>query len=78
IDGTDKIQIVELLEHKVVSIIHKGSYDKLEESYKKLIDFTIKYNYDIIGSPKEIYFNSIHDVNEDELKTEVEFPVIKM
>ncbi|MDR1721961.1 MAG: GyrI-like domain-containing protein [Methanobrevibacter sp.] len=77
-ENKDKIQVVELLEHTVVYTIHKGPYTTLEETYKKLAEFTIKYNYDIIGSPKEIYFNSPLEVEESELVTEVQFPVIKM
>jgi effector-binding domain-containing protein len=77
-DGTDKIHVVELLEHRVLSILHEGSYKTLEKSYKQLAEYSIKYNYDIIGSPKEVYLNSPHEVIEDDLLTEIQFPVIKM
>jgi effector-binding domain-containing protein len=73
-----EIKVVELLEHKVLSTMHKGSYNNIAKSYKEMADYSIKNNYDIIGSPKEIYFNSPHEVGEDELLTEIQFPVIKM
>ena len=78
VEGNNEINIVELLEHRVLAIIHKGSYSTLNESYKEMVDYSIKNNYDIIGSPKEVYFNSPHEVPEEELLTEIQFPVIKM
>ncbi|MDR3222500.1 MAG: GyrI-like domain-containing protein [Methanobrevibacter sp.] len=76
--NTGEVQVVELLAHKVLYKIHKGSYKTIEISYKDLANFSIENNYDIIGSPKEIYFNNPYDVEEDELLTEIQFPVIKM
>jgi effector-binding domain-containing protein len=78
VDGNGEINIVELLEHRVIATVHKGSYSTINESYKEMVDYSIKNNYDIIGSPKEIYFNSPHEVPEEELKIEIQFPVIKM
>ncbi len=78
IEGNDEINVVELLEHRVLSTVHKGSYNTLSESYNEMVEYSIKNNYDIIGSPKEIYFNNPHEVSEDELITEIQFPVIKM
>jgi effector-binding domain-containing protein len=43
-----------------------------------MAEYSIKNKYDVIGSPKEIYFNSPHEVAEEELLTEIQFPVIKM
>ncbi len=73
-----EIKVVELLEHRVLSTIHKGSYEILNQTYEKMVEYSIKNNYDIIGSPKEVYINSPHEVPENELLTEIQFPVIKM
>jgi AraC family transcriptional regulator len=73
-----EIKVVDLLEHRVLSTTHKGSYKELSKSYKEMVEHSIKNNYDIIGSPKEIYFNSPHEVQEEDLLTEIQFPVIKM
>jgi effector-binding domain-containing protein len=73
-----EIKVVDLIEHRTLSIMHKGSYKELPNSYKEMVEYSIKNNYDIIGSPKEIYFNSPYEVLEDELLTEIQFPVIKM
>jgi effector-binding domain-containing protein len=76
--AVDKIQVVELLAHHVLYKIHKGSYTTIDNSYKRLADYSIENNYDIIGSPKEIYYNNPFEVEEDELLIEIQFPVIKM
>ena len=73
-----EIKVVDLLEHKVLSTMHKGSYNDLSKSYAEMAEYSIKNKYDVIGSPKEIYFNSPHEVSENELLTEIQFPVIKM
>ncbi|RBQ22772.1 DNA gyrase inhibitor [Candidatus Methanobinarius endosymbioticus] len=74
----DDVKIVELLEHRVLSAMHKGYYKDLHNIYKAMVEYSIENKYDLIGSPKEIYFNSPHEVPEEELLTEVQFPVIKM
>ncbi len=74
----EEINVVDLLEHRVLSIVHNGSYKNLPKSYKEMVEYSIKNNYDIIGFPKEVYFNSPHEVPEEELVTEIQFPVIKM
>ena len=73
-----EIKVVDLIEHRTLSIMHKGSYKEIGNSYKEMVDYSIKNNYDIIGSPKEIYYNSPYEVPEEELLTEIQFPVIKM
>lgn len=73
-----KIQIVSLLEHKVLSIIHEDSYDSIKDSYEKMIQYSIKNKYDIIGSPKEIFLTFKRSYNEENSKVEIQFPVIYM
>ncbi|MDR0900694.1 MAG: GyrI-like domain-containing protein, partial [Methanobrevibacter sp.] len=74
LEDKDEIKVVELLEHRVIATTHKGSYKGLSKAYKEMVEFSIKNNYDIIGSPKEVYFNSPHEVPEEELLTEIQFP----
>ena len=76
--GNDLIKVVDMLEHNVLSTIHKGSYKDIRKSYDALVEYSLDNNYDIIGSPKEIYMNSPYDVSEEELLTEIQFPIIKM
>ena len=78
-DETEEIRIVNIIEHKVVSGIHKGSLDKIQETYNTMAEYSIENKYDIIGSPKEVYIKNKFEVeNEDDMITEIQLPVIKM
>jgi effector-binding domain-containing protein len=78
VQGTEKIIIATVPEHKVVYAKHKGPYADLPLVYQSMVEFVMINKYDVIGSPKEIYFNSPEEVSASELLTEVQFPVIKM
>ena len=73
-----KIVIATIPEHNVISAKYKGPYSDLPDVYKAMVEFVMMNKYDVIGSPKEIYYNSPEDVSVSELVTEVQFPVIKM
>ena len=78
-DETEEIRIVNIIEHKVLSGIHKGSLDNIQETYNIMAEYSIENKYDIIGSPKEIYLKNKYEVdNEEDLVTEIQLPVIKM
>jgi len=53
--STDKISVRELKGGKCVSIIHKGTYDTLGNSYKLLFDYIGKKNYKTILPSREVY-----------------------
>ncbi len=79
VDATEEIRIELLIEHTVLSAIHNGSLDNIQETYNTMAEYSIENKYDIIGSPKEIYIKNKYEVeNEDEMITEIQLPVIKM
>ena len=78
-DETEIIRIVNIIEHKVLSGIHKGSLDNIQDTYNIMAEYSIENKYDIIGSPKEVYIKNKYEVdNEDDMVTEIQLPVIKM
>lgn len=78
-DETEEIRIVTLIEHTVLSGIHNGTMDNIQETYNIMAEYSIENKYDIIGSPKEIYIKNRYEVdNEDDMVTEIQLPVIKM
>ena len=78
-DETEIIRIVNIIEHKVLSGIHKGSLDNIQETYNIMAEYSIENKYDIIGSPKEVYIKNKYEVdNEEDMVTEIQLPVIKM
>lgn len=78
-DETEIIRIVNIIEHKVLSGIHKGSLDNIQDTYNIMAEYSIENKYDIIGSPKEVYIKNKYEVdNEEDMITEIQLPVIKM
>ena len=78
-DETEEIRIVNIIEHKVLSGIHNGSLDNIQETYNTMAEYSIENKYDIIGSPKEVYIKNKFEVeNEEDMITEIQLPVIKM
>lgn len=61
---------------RVISILHKGSYDMLGEAYAYIIKYAKENKYQIKGLPRECYIDGIwnkSDVNE--YLTEIQLPV---
>ena len=62
---------------KVVSLIHKGSYYKLQESYTWIMKFMEEKGYNYVPPDREIYLNNPKEVDEAELMTEIQLPFRK-
>ena len=78
-DETEEIRVVNIIEHKVLSGIHNGSLDNIQETYNTMAEYSIENKYDIIGSPKEVYIKNKFEVeNEEDMITEIQLPVIKV
>jgi AraC family transcriptional regulator len=60
---------------RVAAVIHKGPYEKLEETYSALILWVEENGYETSGPPEELYLNDPAKVPTDELLTEIRFPV---
>ena len=60
---------------RVVAVMHKGPYEKLEETYSALILWVEENGYETSGPPEELYLNDPAKVPADELLTEIRFPV---
>jgi len=60
---------------KFATATHKGPYSKLNETYTAIGEWMDKNGYAMKSSPYEIYLNSPGDVQDDELLTEIYFPV---
>lgn len=73
-----KVKIKELPAQDVIYTIYEGPYNKVGQVYEILMNKIIEEGYQMVGVPVEIYLNSPMEVSEDELLTEVQFPVIKM
>lgn len=75
--GEGRVKIKKVPAHYVASTVYKGHYGQALQIYQALIEYTAMNGYEIVGPVKEIYLNNPMEVIEDELLTEVRFPVAK-
>jgi AraC family transcriptional regulator len=73
-----KLGFKEIPEHSVLSAIHKGPYTEVGPVIHAIAEYASKNGYDIVGPVTEVYLNNPNDVEQEDLLTEVRFPVIKM
>ena len=60
---------------KCAMAVHIGAYANLGETYAAIAKWTEEQGYRTCGVPFEQYLNSPHEVPEDQLTTEVYFPI---
>jgi len=72
-----KVKIKDVPAQDVLYAVHKGPYNEVGLVYEVLMNKIIEDGYHMVGAPVEIYFNSPLEVSDDELLTEVQFPVVK-
>lgn len=77
VKGNDLINTANMISHKVLTTIHKGGREHIKETYTALAQYAVDNNYDIIGSPKEVYIKGFLEKTDDKL-IEIQLPVIKM
>lgn len=75
--GNDLVNTAVMIEHKVLYAVHKGKREDIIKTYRAIANYADENNYDIIGSPKEVYIKGFLEDNDEKL-TEVQLPVIKM
>ena len=77
VGDSDEFQIVidEIPAGPTASIMHKGSYANMGESYATVVSWIAEHGHTIVGPARETYFNSPADVSEADLLTEISFPI---
>lgn len=77
-NGDGRVKIKMMPKHKILSAIHKGPYAEIGSMYAEMMQYIIKSGYEMIGAPREAYINTPGEVPDNELLTEVIFPVINL
>jgi len=62
---------------QVASTMHKGPFEKVEETYKALAEWVVQNGYEMSGPPEEVYFSNPAETRPEDLLTEIRFPVRK-
>jgi DNA-binding transcriptional MerR regulator len=74
--GTDKVQVYELPQTQVVSVVHDGDFKSFVPEHTALLKWIEANGYRIVGPYREIYIN--HNPNSmAEAATEIQYPVEK-
>lgn len=72
-----KVKVKEIPDQTVLSATHMGPYHEVGPVYAALMDHVVSESYEMVGAPMEIYMNNLGEVSENELITEIQFPVVK-
>jgi len=75
INGNDEIKVLTIPEHTAIRTLHKGPYNRIIETVDKLSNYLNENNLKLTDAPIYIYQNSPKEVAEDELITEVQYPI---
>lgn len=71
----DDTELVEIAAGAAASIVHRGSYEDMGESYNAVAAWIHERGHRIVGPHREVYLNSPADVAEPDLLTEILFPI---
>ncbi len=75
IEDAEPVRCTELAGGPVATVIHRGPYDDMEETYAAVFDWIEARGHHQVGSHREVYLNHPDDVATDELLTEIRIPI---
>jgi len=72
----DKIKFRELPEARVLSVLHKGSYDCIGDAYAFIISYAKEKGFRTVGLPRECYIDGVwNKESADDWLTEIQLPI---
>lgn len=76
---TESVQVRQMPETTVASLIHEGAYNKLPQSYNVLLRWVKESGYEVAGPLREIYlqFSTPVKQDDDSYVTEIQAPIEK-
>jgi effector-binding domain-containing protein len=69
------MELKNLPETRVLSVVHKGSYETLHMTYRDIFKHMMKGCIEIAGPIRELYLNDPAKVKAEELMTEIQVPI---
>ncbi|NER82059.1 MAG: MerR family transcriptional regulator [Leptolyngbya sp. SIO1D8] len=77
--GTQRIQVQDLPALDLVAaVIHRGSYNTLNQAYGAIVKWIEDNGYQIAGYNREIYLQGGAEQDNPDYVTEIQFPVVKV
>lgn len=71
----DGVGVEELPAVEAATLLHRGSYDALEQSWRRLMEWVTANRRRPSGAPREVYLSDPREAGEDELLTELVVPL---
>ncbi len=75
LEGSDEVASDLLGGGPVASTIHTGPYQEIGPAYHTLTGWISEHGHEMAGPPREIYLNDPTQVPEEDLLTEVQWPI---
>ena len=75
VEPTGRVESKTLDGGAVASTLHKGPYAEIAPAYHAISSWITQNGHSMTGPPREIYLNDPTQVGEDELLTEVNWPI---
>lgn len=72
----DQVTLIDLPPGVAAAVVHEGSYEDMGDSYATVSAWIHERGHRIVGPSREVYLNSPADVDEDDLRTEILFPIV--
>lgn len=73
--GTDRIVPGKFGGHEALYSLHIGPYSQMRPVYGAMLEYMKEHELEQAGPPYEVYLNSPQEVAEDQLRTELYWPV---
>jgi effector-binding domain-containing protein len=71
----DDVEVVTLPASAMATIVHRGPYEDMGEAYASIASWIHARGHAILGPSREIYLNSPADAGQDDLLTEIQWPI---
>ncbi|MCA0458848.1 MAG: MerR family transcriptional regulator [Chloroflexi bacterium] len=75
--GSENVQVYELPQTQVASVMHEGSYDSFTNTHAVLLSWIEANGYAVVGPYREIYLKN-QEQNPNDATAEVQYPVEKL
>lgn len=75
IDDSGDVKDAEIAGGPTATTMHKGSYSELATAYHALSTWISNHGHYPAGPPREVYLNDPNEVGQDDLLTEVSWPI---
>lgn len=73
----EEVEVKTLPPVQVVSVLSTGPYYSLNLAYGRILKYAGAHSLALRGPDRELYYNSPHEVPPEELRTEVQYPVVR-